>query len=84
MSDRSLTLKSIAGYCIEEALWKLVVDIAAAVVIVGIYPPVGAAAVIPDFNEIAVVKSADLIGGIKGRCGTQGKVTGFDDYAVSI
>ena len=28
MSDRSLTLKSIAGYCIEEALWKFVVDIA--------------------------------------------------------
>lgn len=27
MSDRSLTLKSIAGYCIEEALWKFVVDI---------------------------------------------------------
>ncbi len=29
MSDRSLTLKSIAGYCIEEALWKFVIDIAA-------------------------------------------------------
>lgn len=28
MSDRSLTLKSIAGYCIEEALWKFVIDIA--------------------------------------------------------
>lgn len=28
MSDRSLTLKSIAGYCIEEALWKLTIDIA--------------------------------------------------------
>ena len=27
MSDRSLTLKSIAGYCIEEALWKFVIDI---------------------------------------------------------
>lgn len=26
MSDRCLTLKSIAGYCIEEALWKLVID----------------------------------------------------------
>ena len=29
MSDRSLTLKSIAGYCIEEALWKFVIDITA-------------------------------------------------------
>lgn len=29
MSNRNLTLKSIAGYCIEEALWKLVIDIAA-------------------------------------------------------
>jgi serine/threonine protein kinase len=29
MSDRSLTLKSIAGYCIEEALWKFVIDIVA-------------------------------------------------------
>jgi len=29
MSDRSLTLKSIAGYCIEEALWKLIIDIVA-------------------------------------------------------
>lgn len=27
MNNKSLTLKSIAGYCIEEALWKLVVDI---------------------------------------------------------
>lgn len=31
MSDRSLTLKSIAGYCIEEALWKFVIDITAEV-----------------------------------------------------
>lgn len=29
MNERSLTLRSIAGYCIEEALWKLVIDIAA-------------------------------------------------------
>lgn len=29
MSDGSLTLKSIAGYCIEEALWKCVIDITA-------------------------------------------------------
>ena len=28
MSDKSLTLKSIAGYSIEEALWKFIIDIA--------------------------------------------------------
>lgn len=28
MSDGLLTLKVIAGYCVEEALWKLVIDIA--------------------------------------------------------
>ena len=28
MSEGRLTLKSIAGYCIEEALWKLAIDIA--------------------------------------------------------
>lgn len=27
MNDGKLTLKSIAGYCIEEALWKFIVDI---------------------------------------------------------
>lgn len=29
MSEERMTLKSIAGYCIEEALWKLVIDIVA-------------------------------------------------------
>ncbi len=29
MNNGSLTLTSIAGYCIEEALWKFVIDIAA-------------------------------------------------------
>ena len=28
MSEGRLTLKSIAGYCVEEALWKLAIDIA--------------------------------------------------------
>lgn len=28
MNEGRLTLKSIAGYCIEEALWKLAIDIA--------------------------------------------------------
>lgn len=28
MSEEKMTLKSIAGYCIEEALWKLAIDIA--------------------------------------------------------
>ena len=27
MNEERLTLKSIAGYCIEEALWKFVIDI---------------------------------------------------------
>ena len=27
MSEKKMTLKSIAGYCIEEALWKFVIDI---------------------------------------------------------
>lgn len=29
MSEGRMTLKSIAGYCIEEALWKLVINIVA-------------------------------------------------------
>lgn len=29
MSKERLTLKSIAGYCIEEALWKFIIDIVA-------------------------------------------------------
>lgn len=28
MSEEKMTLKSIAGFCIEEALWKLTIDIA--------------------------------------------------------
>lgn len=28
MSEGKMTLKSIAGYCIEEALWKFLIDIA--------------------------------------------------------
>lgn len=28
MNERKLTLKSIAGYCFEEALWKFLIDIA--------------------------------------------------------
>ena len=62
MNEGRLTLKSIAGYCIEEALWKLAIDIASELqenkpILAGIDPDM----IVIDNDEFHLVVKDDVM-----------------------